>query len=196
MQRNISVFKMKSAEQINKIEAVVLYILQHFKNGVDYIKLFKIMYFAQREYLATYGLVIAEDTFKARLLGPVPSLTYKVVKMAENGDKTKDLKGFTSAIRVDKDQKVYAVAKPDMDYIADMEKEELDKIIAKYKDVDSKELSKLSHDAAYDVVCKRMEDDPQQDVLTLIDIARAGGASEAMVNHIRQVQIVKEALAC
>ena len=39
---------MKSQEQINKIEAVVLYILQHFKEGLDYIKLFKIMYFAQR----------------------------------------------------------------------------------------------------------------------------------------------------
>ena len=77
---------MKSQEQINKIEAVVLYILQHFKEGLDYIKLFKIMYFAQREYLATYGLTIAEDTFKARQLGPVPSLTYKVVKMAENGE--------------------------------------------------------------------------------------------------------------
>ena len=51
--------EMKSPEQINKIEAVVLYILQHFKDGVDYIKLFKIMYFAQREYLATYGLTIA-----------------------------------------------------------------------------------------------------------------------------------------
>ena len=60
---------MKSQEQINKIEAVVLYILQHFKEGLDYIKLFKIMYFAQREYLATYGLTIAEDTFKARQLG-------------------------------------------------------------------------------------------------------------------------------
>lgn len=57
---------MKSPEQIDKIKAVVLYILQHFKDGVDYIKLFKIMYFAQREYLATYGLTIVEDTFKAR----------------------------------------------------------------------------------------------------------------------------------
>ena len=27
---------MKSQEQINKIEAVVLYILQHFKEGLDY----------------------------------------------------------------------------------------------------------------------------------------------------------------
>ena len=124
---------MKSQEQINKIEAVVLYILQHFKEGLDYIKLFKIMYFAQREYLATYGLTIAEDTFKARQLGPVPSLTYKVVKMAENGDESADLKGFTSSIRVDENQNVYATAAPDMDYIADMEKEELDKTIAKYK---------------------------------------------------------------
>ena len=72
--RTIRYNEMKSPEQINKIAAVVLYILQHFKDGVDYIKLFKIMYFAQREYLATYGLTIAEDTFKARQLGPVPSL--------------------------------------------------------------------------------------------------------------------------
>lgn len=187
---------MKSQEQINKIKAVVLYILQHFNNGVDYIKLFKVMYFAQREYLATYGLTIVEDTFKARQLGPVPSLTYKVVKMAESGEKSKDLKDFISSLHVTEEKKVYAMEKPDMDYIADMEKNELDKAIAKYKDMDSKELSQLSHDAAYNAVCKRMEDDPQQDVLTFIDIARAGGASESMINYIRQMQIVKEALAC
>lgn len=187
---------MKSQEQINKIEAVVLYILQHFKEGLDYIKLFKIMYFAQREYLATYGLTIAEDTFKARQLGPVPSLTYKVVKMAENGDESADLKGFTSSIRVDENQNVYATAAPDMDYIADMEKEELDKTIAKYGNINSKQLSEMSHDDAYKAVCERMKDDPQKDVLTLIDIARAGGATDAMVNHIRQVQIIKESMEC
>ncbi len=187
---------MKSPEQIKKIEAVVLYILQHFNDGVDYIKLFKIMYFAQRKYLATYGLTIVEDTFKARVLGPVPSLTYKVVKMAENGEGSADLKEFISSIRVDGEQKVYANAEPDMDYLADMEREELEETISKYKNMDSKELSRLSHDKAYTTVCERMEDDPQKDVLTLIDIARAGGASDSMVNHIRQTQILKEALAC
>ena len=177
---------MKSQEQINKIEAVVLYILQHFKEGLDYIKLFKIMYFAQREYLATYGLTIAEDTFKARQLGTVPS----------NGDESADLKGFISSIRVDENQNVYATAAPDMDYIADMEKEELDKTITKYGNVDSKRLSEMSHDDAYKAMCERMKDDPQKDVLTLIDIARAGGATDAMVNHIRQVQIIKESMEC
>lgn len=187
---------MKTLEQIDKIKAVVLYILQHFANGVDYIKLFKIMYFAQREYLATYGLVIAEDTFKARQLGPVPSLTYKVVKMAENGDTSADLKDFINSIRVDNDKKIYAVRKPNMDYIAEMEREELDKTISKYKDTNSRELSNLSHDSAYIAVCERMKDDPQKDVLTLIDMARAGGATDGMVDYIRQMQIIKESLAC
>ena len=42
---------------------MVLYILQYFKEGMDYIKLFKMMYFAQREYFAVNGLCIVEDTF-------------------------------------------------------------------------------------------------------------------------------------
>lgn len=54
----------------------------------------------------------------------------------------------------------------------------------------------MSHDDAYKAVCERMKDDPQKDVLTLIDIARAGGATDTMVNHIRQVQIIKESMEC
>ena len=191
---------MKSPEQIGKIEAVVLYILQHFKSGVDYIKLFKIMYFAQRDYLATYGMTIVEDTFKARMRGPVPSLTYKVVKMVENGDipngEASDLEDFASAIRIDGHKKIFASKEPDMDYISDMEKKELDAIISKYKDVDSMDLSELSHDSAYQQALKNMADDPEKDVLTLIDIARAGHAPKDMVKHIREVQLIKSDFEC
>ena len=186
---------MKTKEEIKKIEAVVLYILEQFKDGVDYIKLFKIMYFAQREYLANYGLTVVDDSFKARLRGPVPALTYKVVKMAESGDMSGDLREFVSSIRVDDNQKVYALKRPNLDYLAQAAVDELDKMIAKYRNVNSKELSKLSHDSAYDAVVERMKDDPQKDTLTLIDIARAGGASEAMVDHIREIQLIKAALA-
>lgn len=191
---------MKSPEQIGKIEAVVLYILQHFKDGVDYIKLFKIMYFAQRDYLARFGMTIVEDTFKARMRGPVPSLTYKVVKMVENGDdfdgEASDLSDFASAIRIDGHKKVFACKEPDMDYISGMEKKKLDETISKYKDVDSKDLSELSHDSAYQQALERMSDDPEKDVLTLIDIARAGKATDEMVKHIREVQLVKYDLEC
>lgn len=189
---------MKSPEQISKIQAVVLYILQHFKDGLDYIKLFKIMYFAQREYLATNGLCMVEDTFKARPKGPVPALTYKVVKLVENGlepdTEGNDLSGFLSSIEVGADQIVHAVKDPDMDYISEMEKEEIDNIITKYGNMESKDLSLLSHDDAYTKVKEMMEDDPQKDIMTTIDIARAGGATKSMIDHIRDVQLIKASL--
>lgn len=189
---------MKSPEQISKIQAVVLYILQHFKDGVDYIKLFKIMYFAQREYLATNGLCMVEDTFKARSKGPVPALTYKVVKLVENGlepdTEGNDLSEFLSSIEVGADQIVHAVKDPDMDYISEMEKEEIDNIITKYGNMESKDLSLLSHDDAYTKVKEMMEDDPQKDIMTTIDIARAGGATKSMIDHIRDVQLIKASL--
>lgn len=189
---------MKTQEQIEKIQAVVLYILQHFPDGVDYIKLFKIMYFAQRKYLSTYGLCIVDDTFKARLKGPVPALTYKVMKMAENGDKfdrCSDLISFAKSVTVDNNQKVSANMKPDVDYIAGMERRVLDETIAECRDMSSKDLSKKSHDAAYRKVCNRMKDDPQKDFLTCIDIARAGGASEDVLEYIREIQQIEQALA-
>ena len=40
---------MKTIDQILKIKAVVLYILKAFPEGVDYIHLFKVMYFAQQD---------------------------------------------------------------------------------------------------------------------------------------------------
>jgi len=153
------------------------------------------MYFAQREYLAVNGLCIVEDTFKARPKGPVPALTYKVVKLAENGQQAEkdgnDLTEFLYSIEVDSDQIIHAVRQPDMDFISKMEKKQIDETIAKYGEKNSDELSDLSHDEAYNKVKKLMEDDPQKDVLTTIDIARAGGASKLMVDHIREMQLVK-----
>ena len=46
---------MKTIEQIKKIKAVVLYVLNNMPKGVDYIKLSKLLYFAQRESLVSYG---------------------------------------------------------------------------------------------------------------------------------------------
>ena len=74
---------MKTIDQILKIKAVVLYILKAFPEGVDYIHLFKVMYFAQQDQLKEYGLPIIYDTFVARKHGPVPALTYKVLRGIE-----------------------------------------------------------------------------------------------------------------
>lgn len=190
---------MKTLEQIKKIESVVLYVLHKFPEGVDYIKLFKIIYFAQREYLANYGKVLCPDTFKARTFGPVPALSDKVIKLVElenaDVDSYPDLKDFCSSIRV-KEQMVYASVEPDMDYLSRKECEYLDKWYDYCKDKDSKkELSLESHDAAYQTAYARYKDDPQLGTLTNIEMAKAGGATDKMVAYIREKELLATELS-
>lgn len=188
---------MKTIDQILKIEAVVLYVLQAFKEGVDYIKLYKILYFAQREYLGNYGLCLLPDSFRARDYGPVPSLINKVVKIAENqcSDETAiGLSDFVDAINV-RGQRVFAKKSPDMDMLADMEVSTLDECIEKYKDMDSMDLSEMSHDSAWSNANNSRKDEPDKDYLTVIDIARAGNAPKELVDYIREKQLLKKAIA-
>ncbi len=185
---------MKTPFQITKLRNVILYILQSFTSGVDYIKLFKILYFAQKEHLVKYGRVIVEENFKAKRLGPVPSFTYKAIKIAENNEKVSDFVDFLCSIKVS-DKKVSSSVSPDMDYISVAEKDSLDIVIARYRDIDSYALSEMSHDTAWTAANERMKDDPQKDFISRIDMARAGGASDEMVNYIRDRLIFKEALS-
>ena len=185
---------MKSLEQIRKIEAIVLYVAQKFPQGVDYIKLFKILYFAQKDYLVNYGKVLRPDTFKARTFGPIPALSDKVIKLVELQDEEieqyPDLVEFAGSIYI-VDQHVFAKHEPNMDYLSKKECEYLDKWYEFCKDKDSiEELSPESHDEAYKKAWERYNVDPQQGSLTLMEIARAGGASEKMVAYIRNKELL------
>ena len=182
---------MKTQEKKKKIENVILYILQKFDDGVDYIKLFKILYFAQRDYLSRFGKPIVPETFKARMHGPIPTLTNKVIKNVEEGSYNNfpDLKEFMDSIKVI-DQKVFAQKKPDLDFIAKKEREYLDKWFDYCKDKESYALSDESHDSVYKSVVERAKLDPQQDVMTFIDIARSGQASEKIIAYIREKELL------
>ena len=185
---------MKTPEQIEKIKAVILYIMQSFSDGVDYIKLFKILYFAQRDHLARYGKVIVDDSFRALKHGPVPTYTYKGLQIAEGKPLAGDFENFLKNFEV-REKKVYAMSTPNMDYISGADKRSLDESIEKYKDIDPYDLSDLSHDSAWQEAIQRMQDDPQKNFITIIDMARAGNASKEMVDYIREKQILKNALA-
>ena len=62
---------MKTTDQILKIKATVLYILKSLPKGVDYIHLFKVMYFAQQDQLAMYGKPVMYDTFLDKRAWPM-----------------------------------------------------------------------------------------------------------------------------
>ena len=153
------------------------------------------MYFAQKDFLVSYGKPLCPDTFKARRFGPVPALSDKVIKTVElKNIPTKDLKGFAGAIKIE-NQLVYGKKKAKLDYLSVKERLYLDKWIEYCRDKDSmKELSPESHDSAYDDAWAAYLDDPQKGEMTLIAIARAGNASDKTISYIREKEIMAEEL--
>ena len=179
---------MKTIDQILKIKAVVLYILKALPEGVDYIHLFKVMYFAQQNQLKEYGLPIIYDTFVARKHGPVPTLTYKVLRGVEGKAEisSPELKDFADSLKVelshDGHQLILASKQAvcDMDELSVADVKMLDKWIDKCKGVDSFDLSDKSHEDKAWKRAKRQADKTGEDTkITMYEMADAAGASKA-----------------
>lgn len=191
---------MKNADQLLKIKATVLYLLGQAPEGMDYIHLSKLMYFAQKEHLVTYGLPVMDDSFFARKHGPVPRLTYRVLKQAESGTAFDDpvLEGFRAALAVEQGEDhpvVKALEQYDEDELSRSDIKSLDQAIAQYLNTDAYELGRLSHDKAWRKA-KRIADRTGEDVrIPLYDIAEAGGASRGMLDVIKERQWIENSLS-
>ena len=189
-------------DQIAKIRAVLLYILKEIPSGADYIKIFKILYFAQQAHLVTYGSVIIEDSFRALRRGPVPSFLYKALQYCVDGSsESKEIKFCIEGVSVSNRDTLplfSATEKPDMDELSISDIECLNKSIMDYKDVDSDMLSEKSHeDKAWINANKRYNEDPGfKGLITPIEIAKAGGALKGVIDYIREDQLIDRAFCC
>ena len=193
---------MKQTDDINKIKAVVEYILQQMGVAIDYIHLFKVMYFAQEEHLALYGVPIMYDTFVARKHGPVATLTYKVLRVAEGKviEVTDDLKAFASDLNLDQSDghQVVSLAsdvRADMDELSRSNIRILDKWITHCKEIESFDLSELSHDNAWLKAKRQAEKTGEDTKISLYDMAASGGASKDMLQVVKERQINRKALS-
>lgn len=174
------------AMRISEIKAVTLYLLSKYTDGVDYIKLFKTIYFAHKEYLKDFLEEITPDAFVAQKCGPVPSLTYEVIKIRErNSQPSSELKDFYDSIRVE-GKRVYLNTsnKSYLENISPMAQEYLDKWHEACKDKTSKELSEESHDEAYEAA----KQNPESNVMTTESIALCAGVSQDSVDYLKDVQ--------
>lgn len=166
------------------IKEVLLYILS--KTGVvDYYHLMKILYLAERQHLAKWGEKITTDDYYALPHGPVPTRIYDSLKAIKDGKG-----GFLAdVISVDANTpNVLPLREPDMDYISKSEVEALDNAIAKNIVKSFQELEKMTHDEYY---YKALENGRK---MTIEDIARSGGATEDMIEFIREDMAVNNAL--
>lgn len=190
---------MKPKEQILKIRATVLYVLNAFPMGIDYIKLFKILYYAQQQHLVCYGRTIINDTFEARQKGPVCGFVRKGLKLIElSRELENDFQLFGENILVAwrKDcQIINSAEKPDLDELSASEIKCLDKYIEKFRNMDSKAVSEYSHkDKAWKTAFNRAQVDPQLRVMTILEIAESGGANPNTLAYIKENLELDQAL--
>lgn len=179
---------MKTIDEILKMRATVLYLIEKCGGSVDYVKLNKLLYFAQQLHLVRYGRGIVNDTFLARDLGPVPSFIFKALKDNEDNILSdRNIRDFNNGICIipGKPQTIKTSEKPDLDEFSVSDVKCLDEILSQYKDLTSKELTEISHrDKAWIDANNSRKLDPEKDRISKLDMAKSGGASSDMLSYI------------
>lgn len=176
-----------------------MYILNAFPAGIDYIKIFKILYYAQQQHLVLYGRTIIDDTFQARQKGPVSGFVRKGLKLIElSKTLPEDLRLFGENIHVtmgEDCQIITSTEKPDMDELSLSEIKCLDKFIDTFRTMDSEDVSEYSHkDKAWRIAFDRAQTDPQLRVMTILEIAESGGATPNTLAYIKENLELDQAL--
>lgn len=177
-----------------KLTEIVLYILNK-TNGLDYYRVFKIIYFANMSHLAKCGLRITTDEFCALQDGPVPSGLYNCIKDDPYCDR--ELKQMLEQVIVKGKDDAYfmlsAKRQANTDYFSKSEMEELDKSIAENANLPYNILKNKSHGDEWGRAYYRTMSGRK--AMNIVGIARDAQATDAMLDYINEEMEIESALA-
>ncbi|MBP5710993.1 MAG: SocA family protein [Bacteroidales bacterium] len=139
---------MEGVFNFSKAINAVLYIIKHIKRA-DFHKIFKILYFSDRDMLAQTGMMITGDTYIAMNDGPVPSNIYDIFKSVRGDGFFKNMSDLSSFIGVENWDIVVAKKDPDMGQFSKMDIKIIDNAIQKYGNLSWDEIREKSHDYAW-----------------------------------------------
>ena len=115
---------------------------------LDVMKSLKLLYFADKAHLLKYGRPILGDDYYGMAYGPVPSVSYDIIKTAFGGQ-TPLVATLSEYLDVDSTgphPTFRAKRAPDMDAFSASDVEILEQTIEKYGDKDARELRRLAHE--------------------------------------------------
>jgi uncharacterized phage-associated protein len=162
---------------IDKLIQVAAYILKELGSISDMHKLFKVMYFAEKDYLSKFGRMITGDNFIAMKYGPVPSLTFDIFKTVR-GDSIFKVDYYSEIF----DVKEYIITLlkdfEEYDEISEAELNSIDWSVNTYKNYNFDDLSDLSHDDAW-------KSTTRDDIIDVNAIAKAGDTDEETLKYIQ-----------
>ena len=165
-------------DRISSSVHTILYILNKIGGKGDFHKIFKVMYFADQKHLARYGSLITEDQYIAMKNGPVPSMAYDILKaLRGQGMHSNDREKFSQFFKLIDSYNIETTINADLDELSEAAIKCLDESIDENAAFDFDKLTDKSHDAAWDVTNRDCE-------IPLEEIAKAGGANDAMVKYI------------
>jgi uncharacterized phage-associated protein len=165
-------------DRISSSVHTILYILEKIGGKGDFHKIFKVMYFADQKHLTRYGSLITEDQYIAMKNGPVPSMAYDILKaLRGQGLHSNDREKFNQYFKLIDNYNIESKIKPDHDELSDAAIKCLDESIIENQDFDFDKLTDKSHDSAWEVTTRDCE-------IQIVEIAKAGGANDALLNYI------------
>ena len=131
----------------NKTINAVLYIAKKLRRK-DIHKIFKVLYFADREHLSKYGRPISGDVYIAMNDGPVPSKLYDILKSVR-GDSYFSGEEFKQYLRFVGSDIIKPETEPKLDVLSRTDIEHLDESIELYGHLSWHEVREKSHDYAW-----------------------------------------------
>lgn len=144
----------------------------------DFHKIFKIIYFADRQHLADWGRPITGDTYIAMEAGPVPSRLYDMLKIVRGDSYLPDMEGLGKYFQVENWMYVRPLQDADLNKLSANEQEAMSEAIEKYAALSYDEIKEKSHDVAWRSTARDFS-------ISWDNIAREAGLDEVEVACLR-----------
>ena len=160
----------------------VLYIVEKLVRK-DFHKIFKILYFADREHLITYGRTITGDEYIAMNDGPVPSNLYDIFKAVRGNSFYKDDGTFSQYFYVTDWDIINSKKNADTTELSKTDMKLLDECIAKYGDMSWDEVREKSHDYAW-------RNTTANRPIRFEDIVLEAGGDDEYIDYLREHSIL------
>ena len=166
--------------QFDKVKTLnaLLYVANRVQHK-DFHKIFKVIYFADRQHLADWGRPITGDTYIAMEAGPVPSRLYDMLKIVRGDSYVSDTEGLGKYFQVENWMYVRPLVDADLNKLSANEQEALSDAIAKYASLSYDEIKEKSHDVAW---CSTARDF----AINWDSIAREAGLDETEVACLQE----------
>ena len=145
----------------------------------DFHKIFKIIYFADRQHLADWGRPITGDIYIAMEAGPVPSRLYDMLKIVRGDSYLPDMEGLGKYFQVENWMYVRPLQDADLHKLSANEQEAMSAAIEKYANLSYDEIKEKSHDVAWRSTARDFS-------ISWDNIAREAGLDEVEVACLRE----------